>query len=78
MECLCYLLQVIFLKSFEVCACFVEGMNGECDDFWLLFFNRFWKWQALQRFQDKDKLVERMGDVRIKEEGKLGSLLLLF
>jgi hypothetical protein len=56
----------------------VEGMNGECDDFWLLFFNRFWKWQALQRFQDKDKLVERMGDVRIKEEGKLGSLLLLF
>jgi hypothetical protein len=44
-------------------------MSSECDDFFLLFFNSFWKWQALQRFQKKDELMERMGDVRIKEEG---------
>jgi hypothetical protein len=46
-------------------------MSSECDDFSLLFFNSFWKWQTLQRFQEKDELVERMGDVRIKEEGIL-------
>jgi hypothetical protein len=44
-------------------------MSAECDDFCLLFFNNFWKWRALQRFQKKNGLVERMGDARIKEEG---------
>jgi hypothetical protein len=71
MECLCYLLQVISFKSFEVCAFFVKGMSSECDDFCLLFFITFWKWRALQRFQKKDELVEKIGDARIKEEGIL-------
>jgi hypothetical protein len=69
MECLCYLLQVISFKSFEVCACFAEGMSSECDNFCLLFFNIFWKWRALQKFQKKDGLVERTRDAKIKEEG---------
>jgi len=46
-------------------------MSNECDDFCFLFFNSFWKWRTLQRFQEKDELVERMGDARIKEEGIL-------
>ncbi len=38
-------------KSFVVCACFAEDLNGECNEFCLLFFNGFWKWQGLQRLK---------------------------
>jgi hypothetical protein len=37
------MLQVISFESFVVCACFTEGLNGEFNEFCLLFFNGFWK-----------------------------------
>jgi hypothetical protein len=43
MESLCCLLQVISFESFVVHACFIEGLNGEFNEFCLLLFNGFWK-----------------------------------
>jgi len=37
------MLQVISFESFVVCVCFTEGLNGEFNEFCLLFFNGFWK-----------------------------------
>ncbi len=44
---------VVSFKSFVVCACFAKGISGECDDFYWLFFNGFWKWQVLQMLRRK-------------------------
>jgi hypothetical protein len=51
MKCLYCMLQFISFNNFVVCAYFAKGMNGGCDDFYLLFFNGFQKWWALQRLR---------------------------
>jgi len=33
-----------FFQELCVFTCFVEGLNDECNEYCLLFFNDFWKW----------------------------------
>jgi hypothetical protein len=70
MECLYCLFQVISFKGFVVCACFVEGMSNRCDDFLFIILQWFLEMVSFTKVEE-DRLVERMGDTKINEDGIL-------